>query len=113
MPESAGKGVKKVIAKIFLTEQFREEARGVSHLVVKVSRGRLLRVEDVEEVADGGELREDERHREVLAKADGELDPRDVMSAIEMIKSIYLKYPGGGAGTSGRAFLHLSSRNWV
>ena len=60
---------------------------GSSHLVGEVGGRPLPGVEDAEEVSDGRELREDERHREVLAKADRELDPRDVMSGVIVIKS--------------------------
>jgi hypothetical protein len=40
---------------------------------------RLVGVEGVEEVSDGGELSEDEGQGEVLAQRDGELDTRHVV----------------------------------
>lgn len=45
------------------------------YLVVYSSRLSQLGIENVEEVPDGGVLSEDERHRKVLAKANGELHP--------------------------------------
>ena len=51
-----------------------------TYLVVEMTLSFFLGVEDGQVMADGGELREDEGHREMFAKGDRELDPGHFVS---------------------------------